>query len=192
MIRTTFFALVVCSLAIATGCGAPTRDASDEPQLTRTIVTLAADGREHVEVQPLTRREQLAEIAAREASEARRAAARAQGLGVAEEPIQYDGSCLGSSLWVYDNADRSGNEICFFGQGIASLGSYSRWVCTPAWTCYQSTWSAAVRSYWPGNEDGYFEYFLGDLGLTESFNAFGPATNAGNLAQQATLLVLTN
>jgi hypothetical protein len=139
-----------------------------------------------VTVQYITRAEQLAEQAAREAAEAREGEA---GLGEAAQAITYDGACSGTALWIYDKTTGYGNQICFFGTGTANLSNYIRYVCS-SWTCYKGNWASAVRSYWPGNEGGYFLMANGGIVGREYFRIWGPFTNAGYYAQNASVVAL--
>lgn len=89
------------------------------------------------------------------------------GLGTSASAIATDSACAGSSIWLYDQLNRVGNQLCLVGSGTLDLsticaqysniydpfgrviGSY----CSKYWFT-PSTSSSAIRSYWPGAARG--------------------------------------
>jgi hypothetical protein len=121
---------------------------SSDPAITRTIVTVGQDGSSSVRTEEISRAEQLREQAAR--------AALVRGLAKgtdAPASIAFDGSCAGSSLWLFDGEYLGGNEICFAGSGVADLAQYQLFRCTPSF-CFVSSWASSVRSLWAGVDSG--------------------------------------
>src|SRR5262245_27338979 len=124
---------------------------------TRTIVRLEGDGREIVEVQVVTRAEQLMAQEQR----ARMLESEREGFDPATAIVK-DSGCASSSMWIFDQPNLHGNEICFTGAGDANLYNYCRisqeivpgtYVCT-------DRWNNDVRSYWAGSDGGLFSFDL--------------------------------
>lgn len=148
-----FATLSACSTA-------PPPPAIDENALfTQTIVWWDADGHEQLATKQVTRRQQLDEIAAREAD----------GSGVLRQAIiAAEASCASSDLWMYDQANRSGNQICLTGTGPLHetfLNNFTR----PG-----GTWKYNVRSFWAGEMSGYFSSIVlpGPQWQNEHFYAY--------------------
>jgi hypothetical protein len=156
--------------------------ADDQPTISRTVVVLSPDGTPTISTDFITPAAQRAESAAR-------AAAQARPPGAQPRDIAVDGSCGASSLYIYDQPNRTGNEICFVGGGETFLSQYPRTFCTPT-ACYTSTWQGAVRSYWAGVQSGYFLENLVDTRFKEDFGPYVQVNLAGNFAQHALLLRL--
>jgi hypothetical protein len=201
--------LASCLAFGLSGCAATAADSgADEISnlvTRRTVVRRNADGTESVKVQTIPRAQQIAEMKQRAQTLAAAAAARAEGLGTTQQAIVEDTSCEGSSLWIFDatvGSEESGwtygygdlygseNEICFYGEGTAYLQSYE-WSFSEL-SHETTSWSGQVRSYWPGNESGFFEWIDNDLYLDEDFSAGANATNAGSFAQHAQEVILTD
>lgn len=155
-------------------------DVEADEVYTRTIVHLAEDGTERVVQVQITRAEQLREQAERVAV----ASGEHEGLGTAAQAITQDSSCAGSSMWIFDQTNLAGNEICFHGAGSAFLGNYCRTAGCG------STWNHAVRSYWSGNEDGLFSYYGSfecgsSHGTCDQFSTYQQQTTASSCEQNA-------
>lgn len=184
------------SVMVAAGCGAPAAGPGGPGEeaaavIQRTIVRLGADGTDTVTTATITPAQQEAELQAR----AGRAARKAQGdVDERAQAITADSGCAGSDLFLFAQADLAGPEICFIGWGVADLGRYCRayrqtGINPPTFTCV-ATWAGSVRSYWPGADEGSFQY-IGQPPCREDFRAGqGAATAAGACAQQATTLRL--
>jgi hypothetical protein len=172
-----FFLPVVVALG---GCGAAEQSTADSTEQTFTVTSVHtnADGTTDVTYSTITLEQELAENAAR----AKQFEVNADGLGTAAEAIMVDGTCASQSLWVFDQTDGGGNRLCLDGPGAADLASFCRLRFRNV--CFFD-WSMAVRSYWPGTEDGFFS----DGHFFEVFSANQPLTNAG-FAQQSTSVSL--
>ncbi|HZS38253.1 MAG TPA: hypothetical protein VFF06_15555 [Polyangia bacterium] len=168
----------MCAIGFA-GC-AP--DSSpDGASFNRTIVVLHPDGTQDVRTEQITVEQQQTEIAVR----AQRLQQAASGVGVAQQALTQDTGCAGSSMWLFDQATLTGNEICFTGQGYANFSSYFD-------TCYGTpprcnTWATSVRSFWSGFEGGYF---IPSSGPAEFFYPYVRVDSADSIVQQARLLCL--
>jgi hypothetical protein len=138
----------VLALSLAAACGSapadidagpppmPVAAVSDGDVFTQTAVWLDADGTSRVETRPITLAEERA-IAARIGATP----------GTAQPLIQQDLGC-GSSFWLYDGPNYSGNRICFNGAGTASLALYPRQVCVPFHGCSWYTWQIYSGSWY--------------------------------------------
>jgi hypothetical protein len=169
---------LICAL---TTIGCTRENGSDLFQ--RTIVRLSSDGTSTTRQEMVTRAQQLQEQQAR--------AARVSPSGVLNQAITSDSGCAGSDIWLFDQDRMSGHEICFYGYGNAYLYNYGRF-------CYFgvcSSWDHAVRSYWAGSEDGFFETasdLAGGSNTVESFSAWAEVFTAGAAAQNSGYLILTD
>lgn len=177
-------ALLSSLAACTTAIDDPSEDVGvdDLPTVSRTVVRLAPDGTQTVDEDFITPAEQRDEIAARDAQ-------LAQGRG-AESAIAVDDGCGGSSLWIYDNVNQTGNEVCFYGAGTAYLSYYRRSVCAGS-TCYFGNWMNAVRSYYAGSSGGRFGEVLTGITMVEPFTPWKRA-NAGVVALHDTWVQLDN
>ena len=81
------------------------------------------------------------------------------------ESLDLDLSCNNFSMWMWDQDDQFGNEICFYGTGEVDLQNYCR---LGALQC-NASWADSVKSYWAGA-------WAGSLRLTETaiVTAFRP------------------
>ena len=75
------------------------------------------------------------------------------------QAIGQDPLCADQDLWLFDQTNLQGNELCLYGAGTTNLG-YLRG---------SSSWLAAVRSYWAGSEYGTFYECYELVCLSESF-----------------------
>jgi hypothetical protein len=147
------FAILVAVAGLAAGgCAAPSDAAADADgaAVHRTIVRFAPDGSLAPTYETITVAQQQAEQAARTAYvEALRSGEPAPPL----PQLMIDGGCAGASLWLFDQANLAGNELCLFkaaGDDMAwlDLGTVCRGLF-----CFQS-WNNAVRSLWAGSNPG--------------------------------------
>lgn len=109
--------------------------------------------------------------------------------------IINDGSCAGSSMWIFDGAALTGKEICFYGTGnqidggsgtsSTLLSLYCRTVhCGPGHCFCALTWDSAVGSYWAGYNPGWF--------VTNNGNSvFSPYQQAASGVAGASALALS-
>jgi hypothetical protein len=170
---------------------------SDPNQVFRsTHVHVNADGTTVVEETTITLAQELAENAAREAARdpSPQTSTSSNGVGSTSQAISRDGGCSLNSLWLYDQFNSTGNRICFTGTGSASLNAYTR-KCTPGSqysypTCY--TWSGGVMSFWPGSENGGFDYVYPSGEALNFFYAWQYWKNASSDIQHAQTVFLSN
>lgn len=154
------FAVLSAFAASTAACVAadPGDDALVEPEaFTRTMVRLHEDGSADIEVVTISAEEQIldGEMAAngREPGPER--------VGTASQAITKDAGCASSSIHLFDQANFTGNEICFFGAGIVNLNNYCRnggSICD----IMSGRWGQHVRSYKTGSQWGRFsidQYF---------------------------------
>ena len=157
LVSTTIIGVAALALASCTSPAAsPAPDARaaeaadpspvpDTAVFDETSVWVAADGSMRVATRPVTAGEQRARNAERERA--------AHGGPIPE--IARDTACSGSSFWLYDRQDWTGNEICFAGAGVQTLHllGFIRPVCGPRF-CYLDTWLLHAGSYWAGVSPG--------------------------------------
>ncbi|QSQ19160.1 hypothetical protein JY651_27855 [Pyxidicoccus parkwayensis] len=155
--------MMVCAFGLMVGCGGPLEEEAAPPEVpegqeqeelfTQTIVRQLADGTMTQETTFITRKEQLAQLAEREAL------LKSLGKGVTQQDLDdlvTDGSCAGSSLWLFDQTNLAGRQLCLYKQAGASQG----WLSLTSIIRYFDgvgsiyTWSGAVRSLWAGQHPG--------------------------------------
>ena len=150
-IRTIAF-LSIIGISIA-GCVA---DSDDEvaPQpantIQRTIVHVNADGTYEQTFETVTMAQHQAEVEARLAlMEASRSAT-----GTHSNIIALDNSCAASDLWLFDQVNLGGRQLCMFlrDESFAFLDLGQIFRLGP--TGPIGTWSGAVRSLWAGVTPG--------------------------------------
>ena len=146
------------------GCGAPDDTpgaaASEKEQLIhRTVVRVDDDGTITSRDFEITMTEHQRDI------ELRTLLAR----GEYTPAVTRDSSCVGSSMWLFDQPNLAGREICFFQSprarafAFANLGGFTRYVILDLNGSQLFTWAKAVRSFWGGIDSaGFFPAFVGD------------------------------
>lgn len=200
--RKTITMLSFVSLA-AVGCTNVTNEptapgAADTPSATaesgvvhRTIVQLHSDGKAET-------REETLPIAQ---AERERAAWDGRANGTVTTNATVDGSCMGSSMWLFDHTGATSggtypnnNEICFFADanGCADLRSYNRY-CTVlpkpgggvTYRCYPwaSGYTSDVQSFYSGADAGYF---TGSDGFNYGRAPFGAYERVADTSAAAT------
>jgi hypothetical protein len=162
-----FATSVTLSAMFTGGCAASTEDGAasrseTSEALTRTIVTFDVDGTEKVRTETITRETQLREIEERETFLGERAEPKPKdGVGTTSSALTLDSGCAGSSLWMFDGQNLSGNEICFTGAGWANLANYSDRMYCSGNICSWGTWAKNVRSLWAGVDPGALAWCRG-------------------------------
>jgi hypothetical protein len=75
-------------------------------------------------------------------------------------------TCWGTSMWIFDQTNLRGNQICFSGTGVTDLTRYG----APCWgpqigfpLC--GNWGSAMSSYWAGDHPGGFQRYDGPWNL---------------------------
>src|SRR5215470_10274751 len=136
----TIFALAGIAGCLDAGVGAGDPDET----FMLTSVWIAPDGTTRVVQRPITAAEQAAQQEARERAEA----------GLPAPLVSRDSACEPSSLWLYDQPNRRGNQICLVGSGDVSLATFKGRFCT-ATTCYNWVLTSP-GSFWAGKEPGHF------------------------------------
>ncbi len=169
--KSAWFAMVATVL-VAAGCGGdpqPGTPAADDPIYTLTIVSTGPDGLPHVTTRPISASEQRAAVAAR--SQLTAGGDRAAGSsapsssGLQETQSALNPTACGpNDMWMFDLPNLGGNEICFHGPVAAldlrtycafegfnygSMGQIISAYCAGFWSDY-------TRSFWAGNENGFF------------------------------------
>ena len=155
---------------------------------TRTIVTLHDDGTETIELRDVTLEEQLGDQHLRQL----RLGGQHDGLGTTSDAITKDSGCAGSAIWIFDQVNLTGNEICFVGGGVVDLNNYCR---TSSNNLCFDRWSYDVRSYWAGVDMGLFSIGSGftcgsGQGTCSNFTQYEKVTTADSCEQQARFLGL--
>ena len=159
MKRIGFVTGIVCA-AFAAGCSGGDATSGDHATYTRTIVKMAANGEAVVTTETITAEQQRRDVEAR--AEALAASTRRQAgetIGSSTSAITLDTGCGSSSMWLFDRANLTGNEICFYGAGGVDLRSYvdARWWSAACTMLHSScTWASSVQSFWAGSDRGYF------------------------------------
>jgi hypothetical protein len=202
LVQHHFMSLGVVALVagLAAGCGGPeasgeTVAGDGEALVTQTIVRRGQDGKETVTVKEVTVAEQRAEAEARRQRTASgRAGAEPVG-EAAQADITVDSCSDLNALWLFDAVGGGGNELCLIGAELDSISldnfcHDTGWVLVPktnrwVWGC-RHTWSAHVRSYWPGVDSG--DLLTTSPWCDEAFNAYQTRTDAGPCAQAANQL----
>ncbi|WP_147451066.1 hypothetical protein [Corallococcus llansteffanensis] len=143
--------------------------------ISQTLIRALPDGTMSQETTFITRSEQRAQL------EAREALFRHQGGGVTQQDLDdlaIDGGCAGSSLWLFDQAARQGNQLCLYKQAGAPQGWLNLGTVIRRWDGTRFlTWSGAVRSLWSGVHPGSLQYCTATLCYTspyQNFNANQP------------------
>jgi hypothetical protein len=147
MNRNGIFASLV-SLTIALGPLAGCQEAPDppnapdEPVFTRTVVKVDEQGNTTYEQYEITLSQQQREKRVRALIE--------QGLPAA---IVVDSSCAPASMWMFDQPNLTGNELCLFASPKSNLWSTASLNIFPRGPFGSlGTWHQAVRSLWAGTE----------------------------------------
>jgi hypothetical protein len=116
------------------GCGAPAaEDQAAEHPWTRTIVTIAADGTQTSKIVPVDAALNAKELSLRaKLADGTLKAPLVEGV-LAVAGIVRDNSCVGSSVWIWDGPNNTGNQICFYKSGpenyaMTDLGLWRRTV----------------------------------------------------------------
>ncbi|WP_163998816.1 hypothetical protein [Pyxidicoccus caerfyrddinensis] len=172
--------MMVSALTLVMGCGGAPEDvppdapeAQEDVLFSQTILRERPDGTMSQETTFITREEQLAQI------EARDALVRSLGARVTQQDLDdllIDSGCAGSSLWLFDQTSRTGNQLCLYKQAGAdaawlNLGTVIRKFTNP----YFVTWANAVRSLYSGVHPGALQSCTATSCSTliyQSFNAY--------------------
>jgi|GEM_PF-5328942 len=198
MRRIVGFFVVLSSAMI--GCGGAGSLPEDDSPVYRTVVHLNGEDEPTVMVQEITRAEQRRQVEARLANLHRKDKS-PEGIASTKQAISEDYDCNSSSMWMFDEENLQGNEICFYGPGTASLWNYhrGRYFCpiepfSP--DCeWLNSWATATRSYWSGIESGSFFGRAGptsDIFGTENFAPIQRVNSAGVWARMSYTLTLTD
>jgi hypothetical protein len=154
--------LIACSGAPESQEAAPAANESVEgATISVTEVGRNADGTPKVTQRVITRDQQLAMEAAREAAVAKTVNAKAARQMTPESWTPETGACSNDSQWLYDDADhtKAQNMLCLLPDAsafqLADLASFTRSVqfcfgraAFPTCTSMAVPWTGAVRSYW--------------------------------------------
>jgi hypothetical protein len=140
------------------GCGAPDETpggaaAEKEQLIHRTVVHMNDDGTTTSRDFEITMAEHQEDIALRTLL----------ARGEYTPAVTRDNSCVSSSMWLFDQPNLAGREICFFQSPrarafhFANLSGYIRYVILDFNGNSQFfTWGQAVRSFWGGIDTAGF------------------------------------
>ena len=190
----TVFACCLPVLALACGdapAGEPDEFGQEEP-LFETLLVVGPDGsltetsRELYVDEGAEDRE--AEMEAVKLAQGRSAAPPSDSeLGSLAQPLVAATACLGTDLWLYDDA---GNRLCVRWLGDSDRGLDLNSVRRGQGSCgltlsggtFRCTWAGAVTAYWPGEYSGHLGTCTPrDVGLScdmpIAFPAWGPKTS---------------
>jgi len=181
------FSLMVAACGgVEPGLGKPGDPGQDkEGTVSRTIVWLQSDGTAEVKTEEISRAQQQAEVAARQAMVQQKDSGSA--IGTATQAVTVDPSCAPSSLWLFDDYNQTGaNELCFFygDGGIAYLSDYSTRYCNPT-SCFFGNWRNSIRSYWAGLSGGMLWELEGDIFTHDPFVPWERNDYADDLRQHS-------
>ncbi|RJS27407.1 hypothetical protein DRW03_03315 [Corallococcus sp. H22C18031201] len=149
-------------MTVLGGCGGPPEEgppaeapAPQEERISQTILRQLPGGELTQETTYITRAEQLAQIAAREeyVRQIQSGAPRQLMAG-----LTIDSGCAGSSLWLFDQPNRTGRQLCLYKNpaedyAFIDLGRVIRYY-SPQPFPILLFWTAAVRSLWAGEDAG--------------------------------------
>ena len=162
MTSTWVLLLALSAPACGPGAAVDAGGAAEGDRIERTIVTLR-DGRPEVRTEVVTRAQVQAEMDAR----AGWGAGAEDGLGTAASAIGVDGSCAGSSLWLFDGpaGGAYSHELCLAGTGTLPM----------------NVWQHPVVSFWPGIDPGMLSHPTASCTTVQcpaqDFPAWGPWAN---------------
>jgi hypothetical protein len=155
------FALSACDGGVDTSA---TPDQQPDQSIKRTIVWMNNDGTATVRDIFVSKEQNQKDMELREAFLS----------GRYTPAIVRDASCVGSSMWLYDQPNRgigypTVTQICFYesdtspGWKLAlDLGTYG--------------WATRIRSFWGGSQDSYF--YPTTLNCLEAYDAYALQNNA--------------
>jgi hypothetical protein len=167
------FFLVAGAALGASGClgaaddAAASGDPAADGKVYRTIVQFAPDG----SMQPIY---EVVSVAQQQAEQAARAAfleASRKGQSQALPTLHVDGGCAGASLWLFDQANLGGNELCLFKAATDDMAWLDLGTLCRGPFCF-TTWANAVRSLWAGSDPGSLQSCTSTLCFTTPFLNF--------------------
>lgn len=143
----SFVVFGTLALSALGGCGEtqqPEANIDENAIFTQTIVSWDELGVQHVATKQITRREQLAEIEQRASD----------GSALRQPIITSDPSCYGSYLWLFDQPNIGGNQICLAGTAAPRTTPLSQFPLEGG------SWTLEVRSLWTGQYPVYLSRFV--------------------------------
>jgi len=143
--------------------------ASADGVVYRTIVQFSPDGSIAPIYETVTVAQQQAEQAARAAAieASRTGAVHPQALPT----LKVDGGCAGASLWLFDQANLAGNELCLFKAATDDAAWLDLGTVCRGFLCL-GTWSNAVHSLWAGSDPGSLQACTPTLCFATPFVSF--------------------
>jgi uncharacterized protein YnzC (UPF0291/DUF896 family) len=154
--------MLVSAVGLLWACGGPPEDVSQEAatgdsegRISQTIIRQLPDGTVTQETHFITEAERQAQFEAREEYLRRLRSGQPQQLMA---NLVIDSGCAGSSLWLFDEPNRQGRQLCLYKNpadtyAFISLRSVLRYL-TPTIPQRRVYWTAAVRSLWAGVDAG--------------------------------------
>lgn len=172
----SLFSLVACAALGAAGCAggaddaaAADPDAASDGLVHRTIVQAGPDGSLQPVYETITVAQQQAELAARAALvDAMR---NGQHQPEALASLHSDAGCAGADLWLFDQANLAGNELCLFKSATDDAAWLDLGTICRGFLCL-GRWSAAVHSLWAGSDPGSLQSCTNTLCFATPFLNF--------------------
>lgn len=163
-------ALAVGALA---GCtaqvdGADTTITEDDEVYTVTMVTRLADGTTEVTSAPITRKQQLANAARLRADKTVDPSASGTPVAFLTQragPGTPNGGCPVEYLWLFDNTNQTGHELCFHtspgaSREIVDMANYCEFPDSQKFFPNCARWVNTVHSYWGATDEDALFYPL--------------------------------
>ncbi len=173
--KNVWFATAAVAL-MAAGCGGDPQSDSpeqDDQTYTLTVVSTGPDGSPQVSTRPIRASEQRAAVAARvlriaggppaAGGSTAPASSGSSDVEVKQSALTNPTACGDLDMWMFDLPNLRGSEICFHGPVEIDLRKY----CAIFGFNYNSQgipissycagfWSSNTRSFWAGEEKGFF------------------------------------
>jgi hypothetical protein len=167
---------VVSVSVLAMGCGpedAPTEVPAESAgeRISQTVIQVFPDGTYLQTTHFITREEQQAQFAEREARLQRGPEEGEAGPGQQAVPTLKIGCSDPNALWLFDQANRQGNQLCLYKLSSDSAAWLDLWnvLKFPS-----GTWSGAVRSLWAGIDAGALQSCTPTLCYATPYQTFTP------------------
>lgn|SRR5678815_443981 len=121
----------------------------NDGSFTRTIVHLSGDTIVSYYTTSIT-------AADKRAGEVYRHAGLTPSANITTQTVLADASCVNSDMWLFDQENEGGNELCLYADTLPSTGNLAFFFKFPR---QPYNWVGQIRSWWAGNQAGYFYEF---------------------------------